>query len=241
MAKISGSKNKWIQAMEQSIEEKKMFEKFGFFYVDPSKDDFFDTIINADLQMEDVGLNKLAEELRVIAKELKAQQDNLKPFWRPTCGWESLKKVFFSDCRIMPHSIEWYKTYGNDRWNTGDEEHQVHVGTEQQYHLLLIWLVNNWHKSRELSVKDAVKLLLNNGKEVYGEGWTETERNALGKEDILSAIVLEDSKGKGGYFANLYTSLNIRDTVWVIHIPRVEFFADRNEQRRGYPWLVFEL
>lgn len=236
MAKISAS-NKWKQSMEETI----IFKKRGFFYVDPTEMGFFDAIINADLHMEDVRLSNLAEELREITKDLKAQQATLKPFWKPTCGWESLKRILFSDCRIMPHSVEWFKTYGNARWNTGEEVYQVHLGNEQQYHLLLIWLVNNWHKSRDLPVKDAVKLLLGNGKKVYGEGWSEAERNALGKEDILSAIVLEDSKGKGGYFANLYTALNIRQTVYIIHLPRVEFFEDRNELRRGYPWLVLEL
>lgn len=236
MAKFSECKNKWMQSMEETI----MFEKLGFFYVDPTVEGFFDDVINANLYMVDTGLSKRAEELREIAKELKAQQGNLKPFWRPTLGCERLKRIFFSDCRVQPHSIEWYKTYGNDSWNTGDEVHQVHVGTEQQYHLLLIWLVNNWHKSRDLPVKDAVGLLLNNGKEIYGETWTEAERNALGKEDIFSAIVLEDSEGKGGYFANHYSSTKRGETEWVIHLPRVEFFEDRNDLRSGNPWLVLE-
>ena len=68
-----------------------------------------------------------------------------------------MKRVFFRDAPYSrPHSLEWWKEY-MERFNTGEYVHQVKLGNEVQYKLVMIWLVNHWMHEQDLPAVDALK------------------------------------------------------------------------------------
>ena len=235
MAKVS----EILKKRRQKKLEIEMFEKAGWIKVDPTEKGFFDSVIQSVFYTREAeNFERFVQYMRKMAEELKGHQEDLKPFWRPTFSWNNMKRVFFRDAPYSrPHSLEWWTEY-MERFNTGEYVHQVKLGNEVQYKLVMIWLVNHWMHERDLPAVDALKMLYG-GSEPYGEKPKLEESIALGKENF-EAIMLDASTGDGLYFVNEVPGKNVRDTCIIIPAGELEFYELPKTIWLAKPWIIVE-
>ena len=235
MAKLSGIFGK----KRQKKLEIEMFEKAGWIKVDPTEKSFFDNVIQVVFYTREAeNFERFVQYMCKMAEELKSRQEDLKPFWRPTFNWNDMGRVFFRDAPYSrPHSLEWWKEY-MERFNTGECVHQVKLGNEVQYKLVMIWLVNHWMKERDLPAVDALKMLYGSS-EPYGEKPKMEENIALGKENF-EAIMLDASTGDGLYFVNEVPGKKFRDTRLIVPGGELRFYKLPKEIWLAKPWIIVE-